>query len=241
MNLKYDSEKYDSEYGNSWLITYSDMITIILCFFIIFFIFTAEEASLLNYIKDSLASEVEDLTLQVEDLSQENQKLKEEKESLAALLFGLEDIERDIQGSSEDFIRFLRENNLMGSVDIVEEERGLVIRFRDSVLFGVGEANIAQEGYEVLHRIAEKLKRIPNPIVIEGFTDNLPIKTSTYPSNWELSVARAIGVARFMIDEKGISEERISVSGYGEQRPIDTNDTAEGRANNRRIEITILN
>jgi len=234
MNSKYNRNKYETEYSNNWIITYSDMITILLCFFIIFFTLTTEEASLLHYITDSLA-------LEIEDLSHENQKLKEEKESLAATLFGLQNIEEGIQGSSEDFIRFLKDYDLLDQVDLIEEERGLIIRFRDSVLFDSGEAQISKEGYEVLNQIAEKLKDIPNPIVIEGFTDNIPMQTRSFPSNWELSVARAIGVARFIIDEKGIQEDRVSVSGFGEHRPIDSNDTEQGRANNRRIEITILN
>lgn len=229
MNSNNSKNRYEMEYGNSWLITYSDMITIILCFFIVFFTFTAEEASLLEKIKDTLTTEVE-------GLNQENEKLKEEKESLAALLFGSE----NSVDSSESFMEFLEKNNLKESVYIIEEERGLVIRFKDGVLFSSGKATISDSGYNLLNEIAEKIQGIPNLVVIEGFTDNIPIKTNDFPSNWELSVARAIGVAKFMIDDMDIEEERISVSGFGEQRPIDTNDTEEGRANNRRIEITIL-
>jgi chemotaxis protein MotB len=195
----------------------------------VFFTFTAEEASLLEKIKDTLTTEVE-------GLNQENEKLKEEKESLAALLFGSE----NSIDSSESFMKFLEKNNLKESVYIIEEERGLVIRFKDGVLFSSGKATISESGYNLLNEIAEKIQGIPNLVVIEGFTDNIPIKTNDFPSNWELSVARAIGVAKFMIDDMDIGEERISVSGFGEQRPIDTNDTEEGRANNRRIEITIL-
>lgn len=229
MNSNNSKNRYEMEYGNSWLITYSDMITIILCFFIVFFTFTAEEASLLEKIKDTLTTEVE-------GLNQENEKLKEEKESLSALLFGSE----NSIDSSENFMEFLEKNNLKESVYIIEEERGLVIRFKDGVLFSSGKATISESGYNLLNEIAEKIQGIPNLVVIEGFTDNIPIKTNDFPSNWELSVARAIGVAKFMIDDMAIEEERISVSGFGEQRPIDTNDTEEGRANNRRIEITIL-
>lgn len=229
MNSNNSKKRQEMEYGNSWLITYSDMITIILCFFIVFFTFTAEEASLLEKIKDSLTTEVE-------GLNQENEKLKEEKESLAALLFGSEN---DLD-SAENFMEFLEKNGLMESVYIIEEERGLVIRFKDGVLFGSGKAAISEGGYEVLREIGEKVQGVKNLVVIEGFTDDIPIKTNDFPSNWELSVARAIGVAKFMIDDMGIEEERISVSGFGEQKPIDTNETEEGRANNRRIEITIL-
>lgn len=229
MNSNNSKRREEMEYGNSWLITYSDMITIILCFFIVFFTFTAEEASLLEKIKDTLTTEVE-------GLNQENEKLKEEKESLAALLFGSE----NSLDSAESFMEFLEKNDLDKSVYIIEDERGLVIRFKDGVLFSSGKAAISEGGFEVLSEIAEKVQGIPNLIVIEGFTDDIPIKTNDFPSNWELSVARAIGVAKFMIDDMDIEEERISVSGFGEQRPIDTNDTEEGRANNRRIEITIL-
>lgn len=229
MNSNNFKKKYEVDYSNSWLITYSDMITIILCFFIVFFTFTAEEASLLENIKESLTTEVE-------GLNQENEKLKEEKESLAALLFGSD----DTLNSSKSFMEFLKMNDLTESVYVIEEDRGLVIRFRDGVLFSSGKAHISEGGYAVLNEIADKIQNIPNLVVIEGFTDNIPIKTNDFPSNWELSVARAIGVARFMIDDMNVEEERISVSGFGEQRPIDTNDTEEGRANNRRIEITIL-
>lgn len=229
MNSKNFKDKYEVDYGGSWLITYSDMITIILCFFIVFFTYTAEEASILETIKESLTS-------QVDGLNQENEKLKEEKESLYSLLIE----ENDTPDSSSSFLDFLKENNLMESVNIIQGNKGMVIRFKEGVLFNSGEASISEGGFTVLHEIVEKIKSIPNLIIIEGFTDNIPIKTNEFPSNWELSVARAMGVARFMIDDMNIEEERISVSGFGEQRPIDSNDTAEGRANNRRIEITIL-
>lgn len=229
MNSKKYFKRYEPEYSNSWLITYSDMVTIILCFFIVFFISTAEEASFLELIKESLTSEVEELNLA-------NEQLKAEKDSLYSLLLENQD-EKD---SSPGFMDFLKEQDLMDSVYIIEGEGGVVIRFKDGVLFDSGDDIISGNGYSVLKEIGEKIKNIPNFVVIEGFTDNVPIKTNKFPSNWELSVARAIGVAKFMIDDMEIPEERISVSGFGEQNPIDTNETSEGRANNRRIEITIL-
>lgn len=236
MNSKKYSKRYEPEYSNSWLITYSDMVTIILCFFIIFFIFTAEEASFLELIKESLTSEVEELNEKNEKLKEEKQTLAEEKDSLASLLLKNEGVE----DSSPSFIDFLKEQDLLDSVYIMEGDGGVTIRFKDGVLFDSGDDLISGDGFEILNQIGEKIEDIPNLIVVEGFTDNVPIQTNKFPSNWELSVARAIGVAKFMIDDIGILEERISVSGFGEQNPIDTNSTPEGRANNRRIEITIL-
>lgn len=229
MNSKNFSKRYDPEYSSSWLITYSDMITIVLCFFIVFFIYSAEEASFLQLIKESLASEVE-------ELNQENEMLKEERETLNSLLIGNE----NEKNSSQSFLDFLEEEDLLDSVYIVEGDGGVIIRFKDGVLFNSGDDIILEDAYNVLEEIGEKIKDIPNLVVIEGFTDNIPIQTNKFPSNWELSVARAIGVAKFMIDDMGIPESRISVSGFGEQRPIDTNSTPEGRGNNRRIEISIL-
>ncbi len=214
----YKENKID--YSASWLITYSDMITIILCFFIVFFTFSAKENSMLHEIKNTL--------------DQENKALKDEQESLMNLLFGN-------SKDKEDFLSFLKENNLDDSIDIIENTSGITIRFKDSVLFPSGKADISREGNLILSEIAKNLKKIDNKIVVEGHTDNRPIKNSKYPSNWELSVDRAIYVAKYLIDDEGIDKNRISVSGFGDQNPIDTNDTEQGRRNNRRIEIIILN
>ncbi|TCO77485.1 OmpA/MotB family protein [Marinisporobacter balticus] len=232
--MKYDEEKQDMDLSTNWLITYSDMITIVLCFFIIFFTMTSKEMSVLSEIKDVLSTEVSTLT-------SENEKLKGEKASLAAKLFDLKNIETDVNTSEEDFITFLRENNLFSQVKIVQNEKGLLIRFKDSVLFNSGKADLSEAGYNVLNQIGDKLKTIDNDIVVEGFTDNVPIHTKEFPSNWELSVSRAIQVVKFFTEDKAVDEKRISVSGFGERNSIDSNDTSEGRANNRRIEITILN
>lgn len=234
MSLNHEDKDYEIEFSNTWLITYSDMITIILCFFIIFFTFSTKELSALYEIRNSLTEEVE-------QLHTENIKLKNEKESLAAQLFGLQDLKNDFKTSKEDFISYLREKNLMDAVDILENERGLLIRFKDSILFDSGKANLSEDGYAILHKVGDKLKTINNSITVEGYTDNVPINTPEFPSNWELSVARSINVVKFLTEKKGIHKERVSVSGFGEHNPIDTNQTAKGRANNRRIEITIVN
>ncbi|MDR5659297.1 flagellar motor protein MotB [Serpentinicella sp. ANB-PHB4] len=234
MEQKKDKKNYKLELSNNWIITYSDMITIVLCFFIIFFVLTAEENSVLSQVKNTLANEVDDLSDKVDELSSENEELSQK-------LFGLTNIEEDMNQSSEEFILFLRENDLIDSVKIEQNERGLLIRFEDNILFSSGKAYISNEGLKVLDKIGDKLNKIDNNVIIEGYTDNIPMNTPIYPSNWELSAARAINVARYFIEHKDVSENRLSISGYGEQNPIDTNKTPEGRSRNRRIEITIVN
>lgn len=234
MNLHYDDNNdYENDISSHWMITYSDMITIILCFFIIFFTFSAKEISALYSVKNSLIN-------RVEKLSNENTKLVEERASLSEELFHIKNVETDLDTSNEEFISFLRNNDFLADVSITQKENELVIRFKNNILFDSGSAEITEDGYKILAKIADKLRMIDNNFVVEGFTDNIPINTEQFPSNWELSSARAINVVKFFIHKKHISDKRISFSGWGERKPIASNDTEEGRAKNRRIEVRII-
>jgi len=121
-------------------------------------------------------------------------------------------------------------------------EKGLVITFVADVLFDSGKAKIRTEAYDSLNKVAQVLQEnVPQlNIGIEGHTDNIPIKSSGWKSNWELSSARALSVLHYLVDNKGISPERVSAIGYGEYTPVSSNDTREGRQLNRRVEIVIL-
>jgi len=245
MEWKFDHQEesdqhLEMEFASSWMITYSDMITIMLCFFMAFFILSAGRTDALEELRMRLLSQVDHLDQRVDDLEGEKARLKEENQKMARQLFGVERLEEGLDDSGEAFLQLLQDQDLLDQVEIMENERGLMIRFTDSVLFPSGSAQVSEQGLKILTHIGQKLQEVENPVVVEGYTDNVPIRTADYPSNWELSSARAITVARYFIYDLGIEEERLSVTGYGEQNPIDTNETAEGRANNRRIEITVL-
>jgi len=125
-------------------------------------------------------------------------------------------------------------------LDFTLEGRGMVVTIvSDSVLFAPGAAGIEPQGTTILGIVAEALKLVPNDIVIEGHTDSRPISTSRFPSNWELSTARATAVLRYLVGV-GIDPGRLSAMGYGETHPAADNATAEGQAKNRRVEIVIL-
>lgn len=121
-------------------------------------------------------------------------------------------------------------------------EKGLVITFVADVLFDSGKAKIKPEAYPILDKVARVLKEnIPELSVgIEGHTDNVPIKHSGWKSNWELSTARALSVLHYLVDDKQILPDRVSAIGYGEYKPVASNNTAEGRSANRRVEVVIL-
>jgi len=120
-------------------------------------------------------------------------------------------------------------------------EKGLVITVVGDLLFDSGKAQIRPEAYPLLDKVSRILKDNMGGfnIGIEGYTDNVPIKHSSWKSNWELSTARSLSVLHFLVNEKGIAPERLSAIGFGEYRPVATNDTREGRKLNRRVEIVI--
>ncbi len=121
-------------------------------------------------------------------------------------------------------------------------DKGLVITFVADVLFDSGKAQLKRDAFGVMDKVARVLsENVPQLNVgIEGHTDNQPIKVSGWKSNWQLSTERALSVLNYLTDEKGLSPERFSAIGYGEYRPVSSNDSAEGRRLNRRVEIVIL-
>lgn len=121
-------------------------------------------------------------------------------------------------------------------------EKGLVITVVGDLLFDSGKSSIRPEAYNLLNKVASVLKdnMAQFNVGIEGHTDNVPIKVSGWKSNWELSTARALSVLHYLVKDQGIAPERLSAIGYGEYRPVDSNETAAGRKQNRRVEIVIL-
>ena len=121
-----------------------------------------------------------------------------------------------------------------------ENQIGLVIRFKDRLLFETGKADLKPSAFKILRAVANELKTLPNELMIEGHTDSIPIKTAMFPSNTHLSSMRALNAYIFLMQDCGFPPEKISVQGYGEFKPIKPNDTEENRAFNRRVDIVIV-
>lgn len=137
---------------------------------------------------------------------------------------------------SASFRRVLREDS---GLEILTREAGVVIKLSGEISFELGEAELRIETKTILDEVAPLLKQYSYPVCIEGHTDNLPIYSQEFTSNWELSAARAINVVKYL-QEKGINKERLIAAGYGEYRPLVSNDTPEDRALNRRVEIVVM-
>lgn len=129
---------------------------------------------------------------------------------------------------------------LEGEFKVSYEVIGIRLILQEKILFPSGSAEIKPETYPILDKLYEILKDLPNPVEVKGHKDSIPISTEKFPSNWELSTARASSIVRYFI-AKGINPERLKASGYADTEPIASNATPEGRAQNRRVEIVILN
>ncbi|MBU1097632.1 MAG: OmpA family protein [Bacteroidetes bacterium] len=153
---------------------------------------------------------------------------------------GNEKIETPISSLKDDLNTVIKRYKYENSVALEENERGIVIHILDDVLFNSGQAELNRNSQEVLHRLAAIIRLLPNDIRIEGHTDNIQITTGVYPSNWHLSVARALNTAYFLIKNENLSPEKLSIVGNSEYKPMATNETVEGRAKNRRVDIVII-
>ncbi len=136
--------------------------------------------------------------------------------------------------------KYVKDSNLEGKVSVKKQSNGISLELQEKILFDPGSATIKPENIGVLDKISVLLKSLPNNIIVEGYTDNRPINSGYYQSNWELSSDRAVKILRYFTDEKGLKPEKFQVAGYGEYKPIADNNTPEGRQKNRRVDIIIV-
>ncbi len=221
-----------------WVITFADMVTLLMVFFILLFAIGTVEQEKWRQIKESLrvalgADSIDELgTKQGLDVldTQLDKKTVHAVDEVGAM------VSREIDDIISEVEEFVFKNKLSGEVRVSSDERGAVITISDVVLFPPGSAEMTREGRLTLHQVFELLKQFNYNVKVEGHTDDTPIKTLRYPSNWELSASRASEVAHMMIDD-GFPPERLSVEGFAEFRPKVPNTSAENRAVNRRIEV----
>jgi len=206
-------QEEDHEHLDRWLISYADFLTLMFTFFAALYALS---------------------TVDKEKIGQFSTSLRQ--------AFNV--IERPIAGVGESKKPLMAEisksvENIEG-INVKSDPRGIVVTLSNDTAFMSGSAELKAKMSSALANLADILKKNPGRVVIEGHTDNKPIKVSGWKSNWELSTARALSVVHYLVNEKGISPDRLSAIGYGEFHPVSSNDTKEGRQENRRVEIVIL-
>lgn len=215
-----------------WLLTYADMITLLLALFIVLYSMSKIDSEKFH-----------DVTQALSDQLASGKSIFHK--SLGSDIFGKKVMDfgqlRSLQQKFMERIRLeTQRSNAPTGISTIIDQRGLVIHIKESALFDPGSDNLKPEAYAALDFVAEQLKGVHNAIRIEGHTDNVPIHTPRFPSNWELSAGRATTVIKYLIDKHGLPPDQLSALGFGEFKPLADNSTAEGRAQNRRVDIVVL-
>lgn len=218
----------------SWLATYADTITLVLTFFVLLYSISSTDAKKLESISNAMQGQLTGEGVMgggtgntpsiIDDIQKQNETTEEARKR--------EEIKQEI-------INTIDENKLEKSVTIREDERGIILGLNENIFFDLGSGELKSDSMPVLQDLSDILHRVSSHIVIEGHTDNIPIKSSKYGSNWELSTQRAVSVVRFFVEQKGMSPTQFSATGYGEYKPLVDNTTPENRAKNRRVDIVI--
>lgn len=239
----------DHENHERWLVSYADFITLLFAFFVVMYAISSVNEGKYRVLSDSLVSAFKNTQTQsggkpiivvqgtpvqppaplpVPAITPE-QRLEEEKKAKT---------KQQMKTVAGDITKVLQPLITEGKVKLIETSRGVTIEINDSILFPPGQAKLQTISVTALGALAQVLASSDFPVTIEGHTDNTPIATAQYPSNWELSAVRATTVLR-LFNDAGVSAERLTAIGYGETRPLETNTTPDGRSRNRRVSILI--
>ncbi len=240
-------KKKQEEHENHerWLVSYADFITLLFAFFVSMYAISTVNEGKYKALSESLQAAFTTSTSAIFSGAGtggmgggagEVSRLKAgEPPSIS---------DRFRQNFSSDFKRISRAlQSLKGKTNmtLMLDERGIVVRLSQPMLFKGGSAELKSGAYDVLDEIASAIKSTARNIRIEGHTDNIPVQSKEYPTNWDLSSARALVVLKYLLSAHSFDPTKISASGYGEFRPIATNDTLRGRSKNRRVDIILLN
>jgi|SRR5579871_3485208 len=250
------ARKKQPEHANHerWLVSYADFITLLFAFFVVMFATSQTDKVKAQQVSDSVKKALEGKSVAavvatllggtVDNKGQGNAQSRGPGGSKVAKVERPKDPSArvvELLPSFEVLTKELQEEIKSGKLRINMTPRGLVISFEQAALFHSGEDEILPEAYPTIAKIAAAMNRIPNPARLEGHTDSVPIHNSRFRSNWELSAARSIALMELLTGTFEVDRYKLSIAGYAETAPADTNDTAEGRAHNRRVDVAILN
>lgn len=229
----------EAENTDRWLISYADFITLLFAFFVVMYSISSVNLGKYRVLSDSMTSAFSQKTLPTPP-SPSTQPLGISVQR-APISIGIEgqagfkamkETAAKIEGRMKSWIN-------KGKIAVRGNEKWLEVEINSSILFTSGSATLSTQASEILNSLAEVFKDSRNPLYVSGYTDNLPIRTVKYPSNWELSSARAASVVRLMANN-GIDQSRMGAIGFGEFRPVTDNATPENRQKNRRVIIRIM-
>ncbi|ASW43090.1 OmpA/MotB family protein [Clostridium isatidis] len=230
-----EKKKSEGLSGNEWMSTYSDTVTLLMTFFVLLFVITSQNNESASKVVLEALNGGGSSILQFDLYDGE-----------VPLIGGESDIEGEgvltkkeqTYKEAKDFLSNNQE--LKDIVTIEDNERGVLVQLKDNILFESASSQLREDSKMILNKVSDLLSNLDNDILVEGHTDNIPINTYDFPSNWELSADRAVNVVRYFVEARGLDPTRFSASGYGEYHPVAPNDTYENMAKNRRVNILII-
>lgn len=207
-----------------WVVSYADFITLLFAFFTTMYAISHVDMGKLEKFTGSMKE-----AFRAQKVTQHFTPIE-----------GIKPIQQEAIQIERELKEIVQESGKIEGVRIIVEEEGVRISFADTIVFESGSAELKEEIKPLLNSVLSLIKKTTNQIVIEGHTDNVPLKGSRYNSNWELSAARATSVLTYFLSDGSVDPSRFTVAGYGEYRPVAPNTTPEGRGKNRRVEIVFL-
>lgn len=225
-----------------WLTTFSDLMSLLLTFFILLYSMSNLDAEKFKEISYSLQTVLSGIGLPnpirsdgspipIEDFLEDIDDFDE---------IGIEIVPKRVLQMYDKVVDYISTNELDAKVTVTANKRGVFVDIKEAILFEPGKAELKESGIQVLKQLEGLINNFDNELVIEGHTDNVPMNSAQYPSNWELSTARAVTVLRYLSEKENVDPKRLSAVGYGEYRPITPNDNAVNRSANRRVNILII-
>jgi chemotaxis protein MotB len=235
-----------------WLVSYADFITLLFAFFVVMFASSQTDKAKAQAVSNSVKEALEggELAAAVnkllggakDDKGQGNAQMRGPGGAAKAQPQAAKDgIIAELMPSLESLTKELKEEIEAGKLRINLEPRGLVVSLHEAAFFPSGEDTVSPASYTSIQKVANAIRKLPNPVRLEGHTDSVPIQTSRFRSNWDLSAARGIAMLDLLNTQYEIPRERMAISGYADIAPVASNDTEEGRRRNRRVDIVILN
>jgi chemotaxis protein MotB len=239
-----------------WLVSYADFITLLFAFFVVMFASSQGDKTKAKQVSDSVKEALENGGVPsavrelwggtVDDKGKGNALMKgpggaKRAETEPDAKPEIPPVSAELLPSMEYLSGELKDEIKTGKIQMRLETRGLVISLREAAFFGSGDDAITAESLPSIEKMANVLQGLPNPVRLEGHTDSVPIHNSRFRSNWELSAARSIAMLEVLSKRFGIPAGRFAVAGYADTIPVDSNDTDEGRAHNRRVDLVVVN
>ncbi|MBL8231042.1 MAG: OmpA family protein [Bryobacterales bacterium] len=240
----------EKENHERWLVSYADFITLLFAFFVVMFASSQSDKGRAQQVSDSVKRALEEnqvasalagiLGGTVDHKGSGNAQMRGPGGAQKATQEAVRGVV-ELQASQQFLSRELKNQIDQGKIVVNMTPRGLVVSLQEAAFFPPGDATVSVDSYSVLAKIADAIGQLPNPVRLEGHTDSVPIHNTRFRSNWELSAGRSIAMMELLASEFGIPRDKMAIAGYADTVPVADNESPDGRARNRRVDIVVLN